>query len=119
MFDTVKSGWFIVYIEGSHVIISKKILYFLLCRSILSKQTVQTLMKYRSMWHFILVFTVYQGTCLGVSGPQRINQHLKHLDEFTRLHRNGPSVVPFQRFLKISISCRIAIAIERKDLKIF
>ena len=29
-FDTVKSGWSIVYTEGSRVIISKKMLYFFL-----------------------------------------------------------------------------------------
>ena len=32
-FDTVKSGWFIVYTEGSFVIISKKILNFFLTNS--------------------------------------------------------------------------------------
>ena len=28
------------------------------------------------MWHFIWVFTVFQSTCLGVSGPQRVNDGL-------------------------------------------
>ena len=68
----------------------QNIVCFFLWRWILSKQTVQTLMKCHIMWHFIRVFTVQtlikchimwhfirvftvcQSTCLGVSGPQRL-----------------------------------------------
>ena len=39
-FDTVKSGWTSVNIEGSQVIISKIILYLFQLRLILSLQTV-------------------------------------------------------------------------------
>ena len=35
-FDKVKSGWSIVYSEGSQVVISKTMLYLFLSRSILS-----------------------------------------------------------------------------------
>ena len=43
-FDTEESGWSIIYIEGSQIIISKILLNFFLWRSILSLQTVKTCM---------------------------------------------------------------------------
>ena len=66
------------YIFRGHtqVIISqkKKIFHFLLRISILSKQTMQTLMKCRNMRHFIWVFTVCQSTLLEVSIRQRVKR---------------------------------------------
>ena len=50
-----KLGWFIVYIEGSHVM-----LYFFLWRSFLSKQTVYTQLKCCIMGHNIWAFAVRQ-----------------------------------------------------------
>ena len=38
-----------------------------------SSKTVQTLMKYRLMRHFIWVFTLCQGTCLPVSRIKLVN----------------------------------------------
>ena len=45
--QTIKSGWSIVYIEESQVIVSKINIVFLPLKIDLSKQTVQTLMKCR------------------------------------------------------------------------
>ena len=85
---TIKSGWSIGFIEGlqkvseydqeipqsqTPVIISPKILYFFLQRSILSKQIVQILMICSMMLHIIWIFTVSQSTHLRVSGLQRVN----------------------------------------------
>ena len=50
-FDTVKSGWFIVYIEGLQVIISKNMFLSLKIDFILA--IMQTLMKCLIMQHFI------------------------------------------------------------------
>ena len=56
----IKSGWLIVYIEGSHVIIFKRFcISFFKYLFYLSKK-MQTLMKCRIMLHFIWVFTVCQ-----------------------------------------------------------
>ena len=63
----IRTGWSIVYIEGSQVIFKKNLLYFFLLIPILFKQTVQARMKCSIMLHFIWVFTVCQTTCLEIS----------------------------------------------------
>ena len=65
------SGWSIVYIKGSQVIISKTYcISFFVYRYCLNKQC--RLMKYHTMEHFICVFTVHQSTFLVVCGLQRV-----------------------------------------------
>ena len=61
-FDTDKSGWSIVYIEGLQITISKKILYFL---SLKIEFVLANSADPDFMWHFIWVFTVCHSTSLG------------------------------------------------------
>ena len=71
-FDTVKSGWFIVYIEGSHVIISKQVSYISFSEDyycVLHVANSADPRKCRKMWNFIWLFTVCHSTRVGVYGP--------------------------------------------------
>ena len=73
-FDTINLGWFIVYVKGSQVIISK-LRCILVSEGFFSPcQTVQILMKCLIVWHFIWIFTVCQSTCSGVSSVQRVDK---------------------------------------------
>ena len=77
-FYTVKSGWSIVYIEGSQVIISKKYCILLSEDLFTFTNNVNPDEMQRSiMLHFIRVRTVCQSTHLGVSGPQRVNKGIQ------------------------------------------
>ena len=67
---TVKSGWSIIYIEGSKIIIPKNIIFLSLNDDFVLLQTVQTLMKCCIKWYFIWVFTVCESTHFGVFGVQ-------------------------------------------------
>ena len=67
-FDTVKSGWSIVYIEGSQVISSQKnIFHSLKIDFVLANSTDPD-----KMLHLIRFFTVCQSTHFGVSGLQKV-----------------------------------------------
>ena len=73
-FYTINLGWFIVYVKGSQVIISK-LRCILVSEGFFSPcQTVQTLMKCLMVWHFIWIFTVCHSTCSGVSSVQRVDK---------------------------------------------
>ena len=61
-----------MYIEGLRVITSE-ILYVFSQDRFLYKQTVQIRLKCRLVRHLIWVFTVCQGTHLGLSIPQSVN----------------------------------------------
>ena len=50
----------------------------------------RTMMKCRIMWHFIWVFTVCQSTCLGISGPQRVEHILILLLTYFQATTEGP-----------------------------
>ena len=63
------SGWSIVYIEGSRVIIFKNNVFLSLEIDFVLANSADP----DEMPHFIWVFTVCQSTCLGVSAPQRVN----------------------------------------------
>ena len=65
-FDTVKSGWSIVYIEGLLGIMSEMFFLSLKFDFVLAN----------FMGHFIWAFTVCDSTHLGVSSPQRVHFHL-------------------------------------------
>ena len=58
-------------------------------RLLLSKQTVQTLMKCRTMQHYIWNLAVCQSTCLGVSGLQRVKQDQYHYRLTTAVYKSG------------------------------
>ena len=65
---TVKTGRFIVYIQGSLVIISQRYSIFSLKIIFILANSADP----DEMPHFIWVLTVCQSTRLGVSGPQRV-----------------------------------------------
>ena len=76
-FDTVKSGWFIVYIEGSQVIISPKNIFlsqkinFALANSVDPDEMLHYAAFHLGL-HSLLKYT-FRGFCsLGDSGPQRV-----------------------------------------------
>ena len=62
----IKSGWSIVPIEGSQVIISKKKNVFHFLKIIIVLPNRADMMKCRMMRHFIWVFTVCKRTGLGL-----------------------------------------------------
>ena len=60
MIYTIKSGWSIVYINRSQIILSKYHISVPECCFFYSYQTVQTLMKFCFLWNFVLIFTIFQ-----------------------------------------------------------
>ena len=71
-FDTVKSGWSIVYFKGSQVIISKNIFLSLKIDFVLGYSADPEEMPHHAVWHFIWFFTVCQSTSLGIPGTQGV-----------------------------------------------
>ena len=70
-FDTFMSEWCIIYIEVSRVIVSTDI-GFSFSKGRYSLKNSADLMKWRIVRHFIWVFTDCPGTCLDISGLQRV-----------------------------------------------
>ena len=91
-FNTIKSKWSIVYIDGSQVItFKKKIIKFLSVKT--DWQTVQTLMKCCILQHFICVFTVCKSTHLGLCHLQRVTS--KANMSFTLVYKYKSHTHPF------------------------
>ena len=77
-FDTVKSGWSIVYTEGSQIIISKIIIFLSLKIDfgLANNADPDEMMHYARLGlilqQLIWVYNGCQSTCLRVSGTQRV-----------------------------------------------
>ena len=71
-FDTVKSGWSIVYIEVSQVKFLKKNLSLKIDFALANSADPDEMLHNVAMRYFIWVSTVCQSTCFGLSGHQRV-----------------------------------------------
>ena len=70
LFETMTLGWYTS--NGSHVRFSK-LGYTPVPEIALILAKMQTLVKYRILWHYILVFFAYISICLCVSSNHRAN----------------------------------------------